>query len=161
MTSYRRLRLPGATYFFTVCLQDRSASTLTDHIDLLRDAYRRTIAELPVICPAMVVLPNHLHAVWTEPEGEVHYSERWRRIKARFSHSLDHDYAPTASKQRKRERGLWQRRFWEHGLRGETDFIAAMTYCHMNPVKHGLAKRPEDWTFSSFSRRMGTIAHPT
>ena len=160
MTSYRRLRLPGATYFFTVCLQERGSSTLTDNICLLREAYRKTVAELPVTCPAMVVLPDHLHAIWTEPDDAVQYPERWRRIKARFSHALPASFAPCDSKRRKRERGLWQRRFWEHAIRDETDFIAAMEYCQLNPVKHGFVQAPEDWPYSSFTRRMGDIARP-
>lgn len=161
MTRYRRLRVPGATVFFTLCLEQRGSRVLTEHIDLLRDAYRRTVAELPVACPAMVVLPDHLHAIWTEPGGEVHYSERWRRIKARFSHALPQDFFPRPSLQRKRERGVWQRRFWEHTLRGQAEFFAAMEYCRQSPVRHGLVRAPEDWPYSSFTRRMGNIAHPT
>ncbi len=170
MTQYRRLRLPGASYFFTLCLETRGSTRLVDHIATLRTAYAATLRELPVLCPAMVVLPDHLHAIWTEPEGVVLYSERWRRIKARFSHALSGEFAPNARKSRKRERGLWQRRFWEHAIRGEADFLAAMDYCRLNPVKHGLVENPEDWAFSSFTRRMGDlpimaadqqITHPT
>ncbi|MEZ5732657.1 MAG: transposase [Paracoccaceae bacterium] len=161
MTNYRRVRIPGATYFFTLCVEDRGSTVLTDNIDVLRDAYRRTIAELPVTCPAMVVLPDHLHAIWTEPEGCVRYSERWRRLKARFSHALCDDFRPCTSKLGKRERGLWQRRFWEHAVRNEAEFIAAMAYCYNNPVKHGLVAKPDEWPYSSFARRMGDIAHPT
>ena len=126
MTSYRRLRQTGATYFFTLCLQRRGATTLIDHVGLLREAYRRTVQELPVTCQAMVILPDHLHAIWTEPEGEVNYSERWRRIKARFSHALAGDFRPCDSKVGKRGRGVWQRRFWEHHLRSEADVNAAI-----------------------------------
>jgi putative transposase len=161
MTNYRRLRLPGATYFFTLCLEDRDSTLLTDHIDTLRAAYLKTLQELPALCPAMVVLPNHLHAIWTEPEGSVLCSERWRRIKARFSHAIQQDFSPNPSKQTKRERGIWQRRFWEHAIRGESEFVAAMEFCHFNPVKHGLVTNPLDWQYSSLSRRMGNIAHPT
>ena len=161
MTSYHRLRRPGATHFFTLCLEDRGSSVLTDHVGALRRAYGATLAELPALCPAIVILPDHLHAIWTEPEGLSLYSERWRRIKARFSHALEGDFAPNASKQRKRERGLWQRRFWEHAIRDAADFAAAMEHCRMNPVRHGLVARPEDWPYSSFARRMGNIAHPT
>lgn len=161
MTNYRRLRLPGATYFFTLCLEDRDSTLLTDHIETLRAAYVKTLQELPALCPAMVVLPNHLHAIWTEPQGAVHYSERWRRIKARFSHALPQDFSPNASKQAKRERGIWQRRFWEHAIGGESEFVAAMEFCHFNPVKHGLVSHPLDWQYSSLTRRMGNTAHPT
>ena len=117
MTNYRRMRLPGATYFFTVCLQDRSSTVLTDHIDTLRFAYARTSHEMPVTCHAMVILPDHLHAIWTLPEGDANYSERWRRIKARFSNSVGGTIARCDSKMARRERGLWQRRFWEHVVR--------------------------------------------
>ncbi len=172
MTEYRRLRLPGATYFFTLCLETRGSTVLVDEIAALRRAYATTLRELPALCPAMVILPDHLHAIWTEPEGAVLYSERWRRIKARFSRALEGDHAPSPSKQAKRERGLWQRRFWEHAIRSEGEFLAAMEYCRTNPVKHGLVADAGQWEFSSFTRRMGNlpipalgkdgqIAHPT
>ena len=164
MTNCRRLRVPGGTYFFTVCLEDRSGTTLTDHIDLLRFAYARTVCELPVTCKAMVVLPNHLHAIWTLPEGDTDFSERWRRIKARFSNGLLSDPLRCRSKIKKRECGIWQRRFWEHWVRNDNDLEAAIAYCWRNPVKHGLTTDPESWPFSSFHRRGrndGQIAHPT
>lgn len=164
MTNYRRLRVPGGTYFFTVCLEDRRSTALTDSVDVLRHAYARTVSELPVACEAIVVLPNHLHAIWTLPDGDADFSERWRRIKARFSHALDQTHPRSASKIRKRERGLWQRRFWEHWIRTPESLGAAIEYCWQNPVKHGLVSQPEEWHLSSFHRRQkgdGHIAHPT
>jgi putative transposase len=162
MTEYRRLRLPGATYFFTLCLERRGATTLVDQIDALRFAYARTVQELPVTCHAMIILPDHLHAVMTEPEGGVFYSERWRRIKSRFSHAIAVPGAMRPSLEVKRERGIWQRRFWEHALRSEDDFRAALQYCEQDAVKHGLVAQSELWPYSSFAkRRMGNIAHPT
>lgn len=155
MTNYRRIRLQGATYFFTVCLEDRASTVLTDHIDKLRFAYARTNHEMPVTCHAMVILPDHLHAIWTLPEGDTNFSERWRRIKARFSHSVGGQVARCASKVAKRERGLWQRRFWEHVVRDEHGLSAAMAYCYENPVKHGLVNDPSNWQFSSFYKRRG------
>ena len=171
MTEYRRLRLPGATYFFTLCLEQRGTTTLTDHIDALRFAYARTVQELPVTCHAMIILPDHLHAVMTEPEGGVFYSERWRRIKSRFSHAIAVPGSLRPSLAIKRERGIWQRRFWEHALRDDNDFRAALTYCDHDAVRHGLVGpglvghgvvgQPELWPYSSFAkRRMGNIAHP-
>ena len=151
MTAYRRLILPEATYFFTVCLEDRAATTLVDEIDRLRAAYAVTVAEMPILCHAMVVLPNHLHAIWTEP-AIPRFSERWRRIKARFTHSLTGDFLPNASKTLTRERGLWQRRFWEHAIRNADEFSKAMDYCRMNPEKHGLVTEPQDWPYSSFTK---------
>jgi putative transposase len=152
MTNYRRLRVPGGTYFFTVCLEDRASTALTDHIDQLRFAYAKTVAELPVICEAMVVLPNHLHAIWTLPEGDADFSDRWRRIKARFSHGLRPSLPPNHSMTERRERGIWQRRFWEHAVRSEDNLQAAIHYCWQNPVKHGLVSDPAAWPFSSFTR---------
>jgi putative transposase len=152
MTAYRRLILPEGTYFFTVCLEDRQAATLVDHVDQLRAAYAFTAREMPVQCHAMVVLPNHLHAIWTEP-GIPKFSERWRRIKARFSDAVAGDFAPSASKQARQERDIWQRRFYEHAVRDDRELEAAMEYCRMNPVKHGFVAEPEQWAYSSFSRR--------
>ena len=152
MTAYRRLSLPEGTYFFTVCLEDSKGTTLIDHIAHLRAAYAFTLREMPAECQAMVVLPNHLHAVWTEP-GIPKFSERWRRIKARFTHAVNADFKPNASKAARQERGLWQRRFYEHAVRDQRELDAAVEYCRMNPVKHGFVAEPEDWEYSSFTRR--------
>lgn len=152
MSRYRRIRIPGASYFFTVAMAERGGSVLTDRIDLLRAAWRATVAERPVFCDAMVVLPDHLHAVWTLPEGDADYSERWRRIKARFSRALGEHRPRSDSKIAKRECGVWQRRFWEHAIRDERDYRAHVEYCWRNPVKHGLVSRAVDWPFSSIHR---------
>lgn len=151
MTSYRRLRRPGAIYFFTLCLEHRGSTLLTDQIALLREAWRQTIAEFPVAAQAAVVLPDHLHAIWTEPEGTVAYSERWRRIKARFSNGIERDFEPRQSLRRKRERGIWQRRFWEHAIRREQELLQAKEYLRLDPLKHGLVSDPADWPYSSFA----------
>ena len=160
MTAYCRLILPEGTYFFTVCLEDPDSHLLVDHIDQLRAAYAVTAREMPVQCHAMVVLPNHLHAIWTEP-GVPRFSERWRRIKARFCHGVDGDFAPSPGKQDKNARGIWQRRFYEHAVRDERELVAAMEYCRMNPVKHGVAAEPQDWPYSSFTRRTGVAPIPS
>ena len=159
MTSYRRLRIPYGTYFFTVCLEDREGRTLVDEIDRLREAYAMAIHEMPVETHAVVILPNHLHAIWTEP-GLPRFSDRWQRIKARFSLAVAGDFGPNRSKALRREKGLWQRRFYEHAIRNEDEFEKAMDYCRLNPVKHGFVSEPEDWPYSSFTRRMGIHAHP-
>jgi putative transposase len=159
MPNYRRLRLPGATYFFTLALRDRGVCLLTDRVADLRDAYVRTTAEFPLRCDAMVVLPDHLHAVWTLPPGDHDYSERWRRIKARFSRAVGGPPAGARSLRAKRERGIWQRRFWEHTIRDEADFAMHVRYCWGNPVKHGLVARAADWPYSSIHRdiRVGRV----
>nr|WP_308428906.1 transposase [Gemmobacter tilapiae] len=145
--------MAGATYFFTVCLENRSSRFLVDHIDVLRQAYAKTIREFPITCHAMVILPDHLHAIWTLPDGDANFSERWRRIKGRFSHGIRDETMPRPSLEAKRERGIWQRRFWEHLVRDEQAFKAAMAYCEYNPVKHGLVGDSKDWPFSSFNVR--------
>ena len=151
MSNYRRIYRPGGTYFFTVNLARRGTCELTDNIDLLRAAFSRTFAEHPTYCDAIVILPDHLHAVWTLPPGDAAYSERWRKIKARFSHWVGARQR-SASKWKKRETGLWQRRFWEHTVRGPGDYHACVQYCLTDPVKHGLVSSPEDWLFSSIHR---------
>lgn len=152
MARYRRLRLPGATCCFTLCLEERGSRLLTDNIQALRLAWHSTLQELPVRRQAVVVLPDHLHAIWTEPEGQSAYGERWRRIKARFSRQIATVHAPRASLQHKRERGIWQRRFWEHTIRNEEALHQALEYLRVNPVKHGLVQHPADWAYSSFNR---------
>lgn len=152
MTAYRRARRPGGSYFFTLALADRQATTLTDRIDDLRGAFATTLAERPFRCDAMVVLPDHLHAVWTLPDGDSDYSTRWRLIKARFSRAVRPSARRSASKLAKRERGLWQRRFWEHLIRDDEDMNLHVRYCWGNPVTHGYVARPSDWPYSSLHR---------
>ena len=146
-----RPRIPGATVFSTVGLADRSSSALTDHIADLRDAVRKTLNEQPFYIDAWVVLPDHLHAVWTLPDGDFDFSTRWSVIKARFSRTVGSEFR-RQSHVKRRECGLWQRRFWEHHVRGPEDYEAAVSFCHINPVKHGYVERPEDWPFSSVHR---------
>lgn len=155
MSQYRRFKIPGVSYFFTVNLACRGERVLTDHIDVLRWAYSATMREQPVQCDAMVILPDHLHAVWTLPSGDADFSNRWRKIKARFSHGLGQRFCVSQSKSLKREVGVWQRRFWEHCIRDEEEFAGAITYCHMNPVKHGMVAAPSDWPFSTIHRDLG------
>ncbi len=160
MTQYHRPLLPGATYFFTVRLEQRGSTLLTDHIDQLRYAYAKSVQDYPVTCHAMVVLPDHLHAIWTEPEGEVWYSERWRRIKSRFTHAIAEPLNARPSFEAKRERGIWQRRFCEHAIRNEDEFRRAMAHIQTNPVRHGLVSDPDLWPYSSFTKgRMGYRSH--
>lgn len=160
MSAYRRLRVPGSRYFFTVNLADRRSDVLVRHIGVLRRAWAATLAEHPFQCDAVVILPDHLHAVWTLPPGDADFSARWRKIKSRFTHATGLTGPRSASKARKREAGLWQRRFWEHAIRDGDDLAAHVDYCRNNPVKHGLVGQAEDWPFSSVHRdiRLGIWA---
>jgi len=159
MSTYRRARILGGSYFFTVTLEDRSSSLLVDQIDALRLAFSSTQNELPFRIDAIVVLPDHLHCIWTLPDGDSDFSSRWQRIKGRFSRACPSGEEITASRARKRERGIWHRRYWEHVLRDERDFATHVDYIHFNPVKHAHVGRAIDWPHSSFHRyvRQGTL----
>ena len=122
MTNYRRNFVPGGSYFFTVNLADRRLRLLSDHIDLLRAAFRDTRTRHPFLIDAIVVLPEHLHAIWTLPEGDRDFATRWRLIKSGFSRGLPRGEHVSASRLEKGERGIWQRRYWEHTLRDEADY---------------------------------------
>jgi putative transposase len=153
MSRYLRPRVPGASVFFTVTLADRRKATLVDEVDRPRDAVRSTITERPFCIDAWVVLPDHLHAIWTLPEGDNDYATRWRLIKSRFSRGL----APGPVREShvaRQDRGIWQRRFWERHIRDDKDFADHLQYCWFNPVKHGLVDRPEDWAWSSVHREI-------
>lgn len=152
MPNYRRFKVAGATYFFTVHLADRSSRLLCDRIDTLRWAYAKTMAEHPVHCGAMVILPDHIHAVWTLPADDADFSIRWRKLKARFSHAVVQDKLPPDSQVRKREKGIWQRRFWERMLRTEDEYQETLQFCRNDPVRHKLVSRWQDWPYSSFCR---------
>jgi putative transposase len=152
MVTYRRNRLPGGGYFFTVTLLDRSAGMLIERIEDLREAFRSVRRERPFALEAMVVLPDHLHCIWRLPPGDVNYSLRWREIKARFSRRVPAGERRSPGRVHQGERGLWQRRFWEHTLRDDRDVERHVDYIHHNPVKHGYVSRVADWPYSSFHR---------
>jgi len=155
MRRYIRHRVPGGTYFFTVNLAHRSGNRLLiEHIAALREAYRRTCMERPFVTIAAVVLPEHLHVVWRLPEGDDDYSTRWRLLKGRFSHFIHARDASNRSRLHKEEREIWQRRYWEHTIRGNVDLARRIDYVHYNPVKHGWCKAPTDWPFSSVHRHV-------
>jgi putative transposase len=151
MRTYKRVRLTGVQYFFTVNLAERQDNNrLTRHIDHLRAAFRQTRNDHPFTIDAIVILPEHLHCIWTLPPGDNDYPMRWRLIKARFSMSLTTDEAISESRKRKSERGIWQRRYWEHCIRNERDYHNHLDYIHYNPVKHGYVQAAKDWPYSSF-----------
>lgn len=160
MTNYRRYFVPGGTYFFTVTLADRSLPLLTDNIAALRSALRHVRTEMPFVVDAIVVLPDHLHTIWVLPPGDSDFSTRWKKIKAAFSRQLPRIERRSESRARKGERGIWQRRFWEHALRDEADWQRHMDYIHFNPAKHGHVRRAADWPYSSFHRYVKLGAYP-
>ena len=160
MTEYRRYRVKGGTYFFTVNLEDRQQTLLIDRITELREAFRQVKHHHPFTLDAVVILPDHLHALWTLPEGDDDFSLRWRQIKSAFSRALEHGEQITKSRKMKGERGIWQRRFWEHAIRDDADYIAHVDYIHYNPVKHGHVGRALDWPYSTFHRFVQRGVYP-
>ena len=144
MPNYRRSKRKGGTFFFTVNLQNRHSNLLIEHIDLLRGSVRYVIKRRPFIINAWVVLPDHIHAVWTLPEGDCDYSRRWQQIKMLFTKRV-HNRLKTKSK-------IWQNRFWEHEIRTDEDFHNHVCYAYLNPVKHGYVESTRDWPYSSFHR---------
>jgi putative transposase len=157
---YRRSRVAGGTYFFTVVLCDRRSSLLVEHIDLLRDAVLRAKAARPFQIDAWVVLPDHMHCVWTLPEGDSNYSARWRDIKKRFALSLPKSEVISPNRAKRGERGIWQRRFWEHTIQSEEDYATHIDYVHLNPYKHGLVEHVRDWPYSTFHRYVEAGIYP-
>ena len=152
MPNYVRPKLEGACWFFTVNIADRRSRVLIDQIDKLRAATIKVRRSLPFHIDAFVVLPDHLHAVWTLPEGDSDFSTRWRLIKAQFSRAVPLVGRASQSRLDRRERGIWQRRFWEHAIRDDNDYQRHVAYCYFNPVKHGLVDRVREWPYSSFHR---------
>ena len=149
MVRYRRNFVPGGSYFFTVTLAERTSHALVDHVTALRMAFRIARQERPFTIDAIVILPDHLHTIWTLPSGDSDFSGRWRRIKASFTHRVVAAGVPVKL-HRNGEYALWQRRFWEHTIRNEIDFERHVDYVHFNPVKHRLVSQVSEWPYSSF-----------
>ena len=179
MSSYRRPLIPGARVFFSVTLAERGTDLLTREIAALRDAVQRTRIERPFGIDAWVVLPDHMHCIWALPEGDSGYAVRMAAIKARFTRAVRRSgFTPTPfprnpygaggarvreggesweesrgePRPTRSERGVWQKRFWEHHIRDKTDWDNHIRYCWFNPVKHGLVEHPRDWPYSSWHR---------
>ena len=152
MSRYRRHYVPGGTYFFTLNLAARGDDLLVRHIEALRAAYGTVLGVMPVRTRAIVILPDHLHAVWSMPEGDSDFSTRWKRIKREFTVRVGVERNRSASKRVKGEAGLWQRRYWERLIRDEAELEAALRYVVANPVKHGLMRQAVDWPYSSVHR---------
>jgi putative transposase len=149
MPEYRRNRVPGGTYFFTVNLANRRSDLLVREVETLRGAIRAVRRATPFHIDACVILPDHMHCIWTLLEDDADFSGRWWDIKVRFSKAL-----PNVEPMRlaRDGRGIWQKRFWDHTIRDDRDYRAHMDYVHFNPVKHGLVAHPADWPYSTFRK---------
>ena len=157
MSQYRRDNTPGATWFFTVVTYKRQRTLCDEPVrDALREAIAQTRINWPITIDAWVLLPDHLHCIWTLPRGDADFATRWNLIKRRTSQALKETYFTTglmtASKSSRRELTFWQRRYWEHRIRDERDFERHVEYIHYNPVKHGYTVAPSSWHYSSFHR---------
>ena len=151
MTEYRRTKIQGATYFFTVnCAERHNNRILKNNIDVLRQVFRQVKQKHPFKIDAIVILPEHLHCIWTLPPDDADYSLRWNLIKSGFSRLITGNERRSDSRVKRGERGIWQRRYWEHMIRDEKDFERHVDYIHWNPVKHDWVKRVSDWPYSSF-----------
>jgi len=155
MPNYRRFPPDNRPIFITLVTYQRRP-ILVDHRGALRHALEQTRNSLPFDLHAIVLLPDHCHLIMQLPEGETDFSVRINQIKGRFSRALPGlDETTDHSRQKRRERAVWQRRFWEHVIRNEEEFARHLDYIHFNPVKHGYAERCRDWPWSSFHRCVG------
>jgi putative transposase len=161
--NYRRSFASGGTFFFTLVTYDRRPILSSpETVDLLRNAFRYTMERMPFTMAACVILPDHLHCIWTLPAESGDFSTRWRLIKSHFTNhwAVTHETIAVASRTRKGEKTVWQRRFWEHRIRDEMDFNRHVEYIHYNPVKHGLASSPAEWPYSSFRKYVKDGIYP-
>jgi putative transposase len=158
---YRRIWHQGGTYFFTVnCLQRRDNTLLVDYIDQLRAAVQSVKAKYPFKIHAWAVLPEHIHCILQLPTNDADYALRWRLIKSAFSKSIVKLEYRSDVRVKRNERGIWQRRYWAHLITDEKDYQAHMDYVHINPVKHGLVRRVQDWPYSTFHRLVKQGIYP-
>jgi len=152
LPDYRRNRVPGGTYFFTVNLANRRSDLLVREVETLRAAIRAVRVATPFHVDAWVILPDHMHCIWTLPEDDADFSGRWWDIKVRFSKALPNVGSMRPEWPARDGRGIWQKRFWEHTIRDDRDYRAHMDYVHFNPVKHGFVAHPADWPYSTFRK---------
>jgi putative transposase len=170
LPEYRRIKRAGGTYFFTVATHGRRPILINPEVrQALRKGINQVRQTMPLTIEAWVLLPDHLHTIWTLPKGDANYQARWAIIKravtkrflrpvsdeslinvVRKTHPTFTGNKISASRQKRQEGGFWQRRFWEHVIRDEDDFQRHMDYLHFNPVKHGYVKNVADWPYSTF-----------
>ena len=157
MPQYRRAKHLGGTYFFTVVtFRRRPLFAHEEARAILREGIRKVRQSYPFEIDAWVLLPDHMHCIWTLPPGDHDYSRRWGLIKSSFSKEAKPLYHVSSwmsgSRRKHRETTIWQRRFWEHQIRSDEDYRNHMDYIHFNPVKHGLSATVGDWPYSTFHR---------
>jgi len=150
---YLRTWHPVGAYFFTInLLQRKDNDLLIRHIQSLRESVKTVKAHHSFKIHGWVVLPEHMHCLIELPENDIDYATRIRLIKIGFSKAIPKTERRSSVRIKRGERGIWQRRYWEHLIRDEADFQAHMNYIHYNPVKHGWVKHVKDWPYSTFHR---------
>jgi putative transposase len=152
MPNYRRLFEAGGSYFFTVNLADRRQSLLVDRAAALMCAIHKVKHKRPFRLDALVILPNHLHAIWTLPEGDTDFPTRWRLIKTQFARAIPNTEPRSKVHIARGERAVWQRRYWEHLIRDDGEYERLVEYCYFNPARHGLVERIWQWPHSTYHR---------
>jgi len=149
MSNYHRLYSKGGIYFFTLVTSERKPLLCeAKALSRLKTAFHYSIKKYPFRIRGLVILPDHIHCIWQLPKDDHDFSIRWNMIKRYFSIGMNGDT------NHRREKNIWQRRFWEHLIRDEEDFQRCLDYIHYNPVKHGYVNRPCDWTFSTFKNNV-------
>jgi putative transposase len=166
MPEYRRIKTPGGTYFFTVITHLRRPILTSEVVrQALREGIQRARQTMPFKIEAWVLLPDHLHAVWTLPPEDNNFASRWaiikRQVSQRYGRQCNGLKQVSDSRQKRQESGVWQRRFWEHQIRDDLDFQRHMDYLHWNPVKHGYVRNAADWPFSSFHGMVAQGIYPS
>jgi len=151
---YRRADVRGGTYFFTVNLAERQNTLLIDEIDKLKASLLAMKKRHPFVLDAMVVLPNHMHILMTLPEGDNDFPTRLRLLKSGFSRLIPKTELIRETRKKKGERGIWQRRYWEHLIRDDRDYANHVEYIHNNPVKHGYVNKAQDWQYSTIHKKI-------
>jgi putative transposase len=147
MPHYHRYYLPNHPVFITCVTHDREKLfSAGDNIDLLWQIVHQTKERIPFNLAAYVILPDHFHWLLELPEEQPNFSTVIRQIKWKFTieYRKFRDVAPGFSP--------WQKRFWDHVIRDETDLETHVDYIHWNPLRHGLVNAPEDWGHSSFRK---------
>lgn len=160
---YRRAFIPGGSFFFTVVTEkQRALFNDEQNVDTLRCAFQTIKARRPFNIDAIVIMPDHLHCIWTLPPGDRDFATRWRLIKTWFTKHCDTSLRapPNQARQNKQEQAVWQHRYWEHALRDETDFSRHVDYIHYNQVKHRYTSAPQEWPYSSFHRYVEAGVYP-
>ncbi len=166
MPDYRRAFVPGGTFFFTLVTDQRRPLFQQESArSLLGQVIRECQQRWPFTVNAIVLLPEHLHSIWSLPSGDSDFSKRWGWIKKEFTKRwLDAGAAESkisTSRKLERRRGVWQPRFWEHTIEDVEDFERHFDYIHYNPVKHGHVRCPHDWPYSSFHRWVAAGVYPS